>query len=167
MGPGGALEAAVRARDDGLVRFIGVTGHGVPVARMHKRALEQFDFDSVLLPYSFVLVQNPDYAADFDALLALAQERNVAVQTIKSITLAPWGEQTPTTSTWYEPLQDQGDIDLAVHWVLGRDGVFLNTASDVNLLPKIVDAANRFTDRPSDVAMRRLAVTREMEPLFV
>jgi aryl-alcohol dehydrogenase-like predicted oxidoreductase len=167
LGPGGALEAAVRARDEGLVRFIGVTGHGVPVARMHKRALERFDFDSVLLPYSFVLVQNPDYAADFDALLALAQERNVAVQTIKSITLAPWGEQTPTTSTWYEPLQDQGDIDLAVHWVLGRDGVFLNTASDVNLLPKIVDAANRFTDRPSDVAMRRLAVTREMEPLFV
>jgi aryl-alcohol dehydrogenase-like predicted oxidoreductase len=167
MGPGGALEAAMRAREEGLVRFIGVTGHGVPVAAMHKRSLERFDFDSVLLPYSYILIQNPVYAGSFEELLALAQERNVAVQTIKSITRAPWGEQTPTTSTWYAPLQDQADIDLAVQWVLGRDGVFLNTASDVNLLPKIIDAANRFDGRPSDEAMRRLVTTREMEPLFV
>jgi aryl-alcohol dehydrogenase-like predicted oxidoreductase len=167
MGPGGALEAAMRAREEGLVRFIGVTGHGVPVAAMHKRSLERFDFDSVLLPYSYILIQNPVYAGSFEELLALAQERNVAVQTIKSITRAPWGEQTPTTATWYAPLQDQADIDLAVQWVLGRDGVFLNTASDVNLLPKIIDAANRFDGRPSDEAMRRLVTTREMEPLFV
>lgn len=167
MGPGGTLEAAVRARDEGLVRFIGVTGHGVPVAAMHRRALERFDFDSVLLPYSYMLVQNPVYSADFDTLQALAREQNVAVQTIKSITRAPWGDRAATTSTWYEPLQDQADIDLAVHWVLGRQGVFLNTASDVTLLPMVIDASNRFTARPSDETMRRLVQERSMEPLFV
>jgi aryl-alcohol dehydrogenase-like predicted oxidoreductase len=167
MGPGGALEAAVRARDEGLVRFIGVTGHGVTVAAMHLRALERFPFDSVLLPYSYVLMKNPQYAADFEALFALCRQRNVAVQTIKSITAAPWGEREQTTTTWYEPLTEQADIDLAVHWVLGRDGTFLNTVSDVALLPKVLDAAERFAGRPADVEMDRLAAERAMEPLFV
>jgi aryl-alcohol dehydrogenase-like predicted oxidoreductase len=167
MNPGGALEAAIRARDEGLVRFIGVTGHDVPVASQHKRALVRFDFDSVLLPYNYPMMQNPKYAADFEALVALCQERNVAVQTIKSITAAPWGEREHTTTTWYEPLVDQADIDLAVHWVLGRPGVFLNTASDVTLLPKILDAADRFQTRPTDEQMERLVESRSMEPLFV
>src|SRR5689334_478879 len=83
MGPGGALEAAVEARDQGLVRFIGVTGHGITIAAMHKRSLERFDFDSVLLPYNYVLIQNQQYAADFEALMQLCQQRDVAVQTIK------------------------------------------------------------------------------------
>jgi aryl-alcohol dehydrogenase-like predicted oxidoreductase len=167
LGPGGALEAAVRAREEGLVRFIGVTGHGVTVARMHRRSLERFPFDSVLLPYSYVLMQNPQYAADFEALVALCQQRGVAVQTIKSITAAPWGDREQTSTTWYEPLTEQDDIDLAVHWVLGREGIFLDTVSDITLLPKVVDAASRFRERPSDEAMARLARERAMEPLFV
>jgi predicted aldo/keto reductase-like oxidoreductase len=167
MGPGGALEAAIRARDEGLVRFIGVTGHGVPVARMHLRALERFDFDAVLLPYSYILMQNPEYAADFAALSQVCAERNVAMQTIKGITRAPWGDAAQTTTTWYKPLEDQASIDLAVQWVLGNDQVFLNTASDVDLLPKIVDAAERFDGRPSDVAMDGLVRSQSMEPLFV
>ncbi len=167
MGPGGALEAAVRARDEGLVRFIGVTGHGVPIARMHLRSLERFDFDSVLLPYSYVLMQNPEYAADFDELTKVCAERNVAMQTIKGITRAPWGDAPQTTTTWYKPLVDQESIDLAVHWVLGNGQVFLNTASDVNLLPKVIDAAERFSTRPSDMAMDSLVRSQTMEPLFV
>src|SRR5262249_57827140 len=127
LGPGGAFEAAVEARDQGLVRFIGVTGHGVTVAAQHKRALERFDFDAVLLPYSYVMMQNEQYAADFEALAGLCAQRNVAVQTIKAITRAPWGEREHTATTWYEPLEGQADIDMAVHWVLGRPGVFLNT----------------------------------------
>src|SRR5919202_54051 len=74
LGPDGALKAAVEARDAGLVRFIGVTGHGTTVARMHRRALERFDFDSVLLPYNYQMMQNPQYAADFEALAAICQE---------------------------------------------------------------------------------------------
>jgi aryl-alcohol dehydrogenase-like predicted oxidoreductase len=167
LGPGGALEAAVEARDQGLVRFIGVTGHGVTVAAQHRRSLERFDFDSVLLPYSYVLMQNPQYAADFEALMAVCQARNVAVQTIKAIVRAPWGDRAHTRATWYEPLEDQADIDRAVHWVIGRPGVFLNTAGDIHVLPKVLDAASRFEARPTDDEMRAAAEQQEMAPLFV
>ena len=167
LGPDGALKAAVEARDAGLVRFIGVTGHGTGIARMHRRSLERFPFDSVLLPYNFVMMQNREYAADFEALVSLCQERGVAVQTIKAITRAPWGERDRTTSTWYEPLQDQGDIDTAVSWVLGRPGVFLNTVGDIHIVPKVFDAASRFQERPTDAEMAKLVREERMEPLFV
>jgi aryl-alcohol dehydrogenase-like predicted oxidoreductase len=167
LGPGGALEWAVEARDRGLTRFIGVTGHGVTVAAMHLRSLERFPFDSVLLPYNFVMMQNPQYAADFEALAKVCGERGVAMQTIKGITLGPWNEKEHTHGTWYEPLQEQPDIDRAVHWVLGRPGVFLNTAGDLTLLPKVLDAAERFSARPSDDDMRALVKMRDMAPLFV
>src|SRR6478735_1935215 len=106
LGPGGALEAAIQAREEGLVRFIGVTGHDLAVAGQHRRALERFDFDSVLLPYNYPLMQNTGYATDFEDLVAVCQERNVAVQTIKSVTRAPWGDHPHTAATWYEPLRD-------------------------------------------------------------
>ena len=167
MGPDGALRAAIEAREEGLVRFIGVTGHGLGIPKMHLRSLERFDFDSVLLPYNYVLIQNAEYAADFEALVAVCKQRNVAVQTIKSITRAPWGDRPHTTSTWYEPLQDQADIDRAVHWVLGRPGIFLNTVGDIHVLPKVLDAANRFQRRPSDSEMSQVVKAQQMEPLFV
>jgi aryl-alcohol dehydrogenase-like predicted oxidoreductase len=167
MGPDGALRACIEARDEGLVRFIGVTGHGTGIARMHLRSLERFDFASVLLPYNYPMMQNPQYAADFEQLVALCQQRNVAVQTIKAITRAPWHERPQDAPTWYEPLTEQADIDRAVAWVLGRPGVFLNTASDISLLPKILDAANRFAERTPDAAMDQLVQARQMEPLFV
>jgi aryl-alcohol dehydrogenase-like predicted oxidoreductase len=167
MAPGGALEAVVAAKEQGLARFAGVTGHGVAVARMHLRSLERYAFDSVLLPFNHAMMQNPEYARDFEELLDVCQERGVAVQTIKGITLGPWGEKERSTTTWYEPLQDQHEIDLAVHWVLGRQGVFLNTASDVNLLPKVLEAAERFSARPTDAQMEHLSRERSMAPLFV
>ena len=167
LGPGGALEAAIRAREEGLVRFIGVTGHGTTVAAMHSRALERFDFDSVLLPYSFQMMQNPAYATDFEELVALCQRRGVAVQTIKSITRAPWGHRPQTAATWYEPLREPVAIDRAVHWVLGRPEMFLNTVGDITVLPPVLDAADCFRERPSDEAMQELAAQQAMEPLFV
>src|SRR5438876_3133398 len=163
---GGALEAAIEARDEGLVRFIGVTGHGLTVAKMHLRSLDRFPFDSVLAPYSYVQMRDERYASDFEALAAVCAERGVAVQTIKSITLAPWDGREQTAATWYEPLREQEDIDLAVHWVLGRPGVFLNTVGDVTLLPKVLDAASRYESRPSDEAMNELASRRNLVPLF-
>ena len=166
MGPGGALEALIEARAEGLVRFIGVTGHGLTVAAQHKRALEQFDFDSVLLPYSHVLMLNEQYARDFEVLMVLCEQRQVAVQTIKTITRRPWGERPQTTATWYEPLEDQADIDKAVHWVLARPGVFICTAGDVQIMPKVLGAANRLEVRPSDTVMQSLLEQREMAPLF-
>jgi hypothetical protein len=108
------------------------------------------------------MMQNVAYARDFDSLLALSAERGVAVQTIKAITLAPWGEKEHTASTWYEPLREQGDIDLAVHWVLGRPGIFLNTVGDVTILPRVFAAAERAATRPSDAEMEALMGRRQM-----
>jgi aryl-alcohol dehydrogenase-like predicted oxidoreductase len=162
----GALQAAVEARDEGLVRFIGVTGHGLSVAAMHLRSLERFAFDSVLLPFNFRQLQDTRYAAEFDALARLCAEREVALQTIKSIALAPWDGRPQTAGTWYEPLTEPADIELAVHWVLGREGVFLNTVGDLQLLPHVLEAAERFAERPDDESMRALVDRRALTPLF-
>lgn len=166
LGEGGALEAFVEAREQGLTRFIGVTGHGAQIARLHINALQRFDFDSVLLPYSYVMMQNPSYAADFSELLGICQQRNVAVQTIKSITRAPWGDRPHTYNTWYQPLEEQADIDLAVHWVLGEPRLFLNSVADIRLLPRLLDAAERFQCRPSEAEMSSLLAKADMRPLF-
>jgi len=166
MGPDGALEALVEARRQGLARFIGVTGHGWTIAAMHRRSLARFDFDSILLPYNFVMAQNERYRRAFDEVTAICRERNVAVQTIKSIARGPWAAADRTHTTWYQPLQRQEDIDLAVHWVLGHPGLFLNTAGDLGLLPRVLDAAERFQRRPSDEAMTALHDSTRMSSLF-
>jgi len=167
LGADGALEAAIEAREEGLVRFIGVTGHGLSIPEMHRRSLERFPFDSVLLPYNFVQMQDPRYAETFEALAAVCQERNVALQTIKSLASRRWDGREKTAATWYEPLREQADIDLAAHWVLGRPEAFLLTSGDVELLPMLLDAAERFESRPSEEQMREMAERQELAPLFV
>jgi aryl-alcohol dehydrogenase-like predicted oxidoreductase len=167
LSPGGAIEAAVEAREQGLVRWIGVTGHGSQIAATHRRGLERFDFDSVLLPYNYITMQLPYYADNFESLLAVCRERGVAVQTIKAIAARPWMGRPHTRTTWYEPLERQEDIDLAVSWVLGRPEVFLNSVGDVSLLPKVLDAASRFDHAPDDAAMRALAERSQLDALFV
>ena len=167
LSAGGALEAALEAREEGLVRFIGVTGHGLSVPEMHRRSLERFAFDSVLAPYNFVQMQDPRYAETFEALAAVCAERNVALQTIKSLARRRWDGREHTAATWYEPLREQADIDLAVHWVLGRPDAFLLTTGDVEILPRLLDAAARFERRPDDDEMAALAERSAAEPLFV
>ena len=169
LSPGGVIEAAIEAKKQGLVKFVGVTGHGLQIAANHRRSIERYDFDSVLLPYNYLTMQKPYYAENFNALVETCQQRNIAVQTIKSIAYKPWLGKEHTRSTWYAPLEDQQDIDRAVHWVLKRPGIFLNTASDINLLPRILDAANRFTEGQgtSEEEMQAMAERLQMEPLFV
>ena len=170
LSPGGAIDAAVEARKQGLVRAIGVTGHGLQIAATHRRSLERFDFDSVLLPYNYLTMQSPYYAENFNALLATCQQRNIAVQTIKSIAYRPWLGRPHTRSVWYEPLENQQDIDMAVYWVLKRPGIFLNTVGDIHLLPRVLDAASRFqpdSQGPTDEEMQTLADRVGMIPLFV
>jgi aryl-alcohol dehydrogenase-like predicted oxidoreductase len=167
LSPHGALEACVEAREQGLVKFIGVTGHGSQIAATHLRSLERFDFDSVLLPYSYIMMQDPYYAAAFERVAEVCAGRNVAVLTIKSIARRPWWGRERTRATWYEPFQDQDDIDAAVHWVLGRPGIFVAGTGDIHIMPKVFDAASRFGSPPDDETMREQRTRLEMVPLFV
>ncbi|MEA3163876.1 MAG: hypothetical protein QOE88_1694 [Verrucomicrobiota bacterium] len=167
LSPRGALEACVEAREQGLVRFIGVTGHGTQIAATHLRSLERFDFDSVLLPYSYIMMQDSNYAANFEKVAEVCAERNVAMLTIKSIARRPWWGRERTRATWYEPFQEQSDIDPAIHWVLARPEIFVASPGDIHLIPKVLDAANRFDSRPSEETMREQRSRLEMRPLVV
>ena len=168
LGSGGALEALIQAREEGLARYVGITGHGVTVARTHLDALRRHPFDAVLLPLNYPMYEIPQYAADFEQLRALCRERGVAVQTIKAIARRRWPGSDRPHPTWYEPLAGQQDIDAAVHWVLAHEGVFLNTAGDMALLPRILDAAARFAaaDDNHATAAGEAAARRQMQPLF-
>ncbi|MBL6690575.1 MAG: aldo/keto reductase [Pseudomonadales bacterium] len=170
MADGGALQAARQAQEEGLVRFIGVTGHGTRIAEMHLKSLDRFDFASVLLPYNYMQMQEERYRNEFDELYALCQEKGVAMQTIKSIAKRRWqeGDDSPRFS-WYEPHKDDDVIERAVHFVLQREGLFLNTTSDARLLPKIFAAVESFNqgvsgDLESEVARDNAT---DAEPLFV
>ena len=167
LSPGGIVDAALEAKKQGLVRFVGITGHGTQVAATHRRSLTRFDFDSVLLPYNYLTLQNRYYAENFDGLQATCRERNVAVQTIKSIAYRPWMGRERTATTWYQPLNDPHDIELAVHWALGRDGIFVISVGDVELLPHVLSAAERFERATSEAEMQALVERLTMEPLFV
>jgi aryl-alcohol dehydrogenase-like predicted oxidoreductase len=171
-GPGGAVEALVRARDEGLTRYIGVTGHGLRIAGMHLRSLERFDFDSVLFPLNFVLWGNADYRREVETLLARCAERQVAAQTIKSLARRRWSgdpEATGPRFSWYEPVKDGAALDRSVRWVLSRPGIFLISSSDASLLRPTLQAATAAaagaptpTDADLDADRDELA----MEPLF-
>jgi aryl-alcohol dehydrogenase-like predicted oxidoreductase len=167
LGPGGALEAAIEARDAGQVRFIGVTGHGESVARMHLRSLERFPFDSVLLPYNYTMMAQPAYARDFEALYAVCRARGVAIQTIKSLARRRWTGETSRRFSWYEPVRDPDALRRAVHWVLARPYLFLLTSSDATLLPATLAAAEEAARRPSDGEMAADVARLAIEPLFV
>jgi aryl-alcohol dehydrogenase-like predicted oxidoreductase len=171
MGSGGALSAAIEAREQGLVRFIGVTGHGTAVAEMHLKSLAVFDFDSVLLPFNHTMMQDPRYAAEFEALYTLCRERNVAMQTIKSVARRRWREHDDSRRfSWYEPIRDPDALRHAVHWVLARPHTFLNTSSDATLLRATLEAARDFDASAAAGiadAVARDAAALEAEPLFV
>jgi aryl-alcohol dehydrogenase-like predicted oxidoreductase len=166
LGAGGALEAAVEARDEGLVRFIGVTGHGLEVAQRHLESLAEFPFDSVLLPYNFAQQQDERYSATFEELLEECAQRGVAVQTIKSVSKGRWQSDDHHSAPWYEPITDPAAIRTAVAWTLARPGVFLNTVSDVNLLEHVLAAAAEPGVPPSDEQMAQVAADEQMRPLF-
>jgi hypothetical protein len=113
------------------------------------------------------MMKNPTYKAGFEALLKVAAERNVAVQTIKGICARPWGERNQSRATWYEPLEDQHEIDLAVHYVLSNPQVFLNTVGDIHVMPRVLDAASRFDPATaSQQAIGEQIDTLALTPLF-
>ena len=168
LGAGGALEAAIEAREEGLVRFIGVTGHGLSVPEMHRRSLERFAVRLGAVPVQL----RPDAGRalrrdvrDAGDALRGAQRRAADDQEPRVAPLG--GPRRRPPSTWYEPLREQADIDLAAHWVLGDPQVFLLTTGDVEILPMLLDAAERFEKRPSDEQMDELTRRADLAPLFV
>lgn len=166
MGPGGALEAFQEAKEAGLVRFLGVTGHGLTIPAMHLLSLERYDLDSILLPYNFLLLKNPDYAADFEQLMDVCLKRNVAVQTIKSLARGPKREDDDRYAVWYDPLVADDAVRHAVQWVLGDPRVFLNTVGDIHLLPKVLRAADQLEPRPNSQVMEDDLQRYSITPLF-
>lgn len=165
--PGGAVAALAAARDDGLVAHIGVTGHGVPIAEMHLRSLERFDFDSVLLPINVAMMENARYRADVERLLDVCADRSVAVQTIKSIARGAWADGDTARFSWYDPLTAPEPIGRAVRYVLSHPQMFLNSTSDARLVSMIVDAAAGDLSAPTDEEMRADVVAEGITPLFV
>jgi len=166
MGPDGALEAFIEAREKGLVKYLGVTSHGVVAPSILLRSLERFDFDAVLLPYNYLMMQNPQYAANFNKLSHICNQRKVAVQTTKALARGRLGDQEKVRTVWYDPIENESAIEHAVHWVLGNPDVFLNSVGDAYLLPKVLEAARHFHQRPSDEVMQQDIKEKNMTPLF-
>ncbi len=170
---GGAVQALAQARDEGLVRFIGITGHGTRVSRFHLRSLAEFDFDSVLIPYNFTMMQNPQYRADTEELLALCSDRGVAVQTIKAIARGRWpegqdgiAESRGPRFSWYQPLEDEAAIGRSVRHILGNEQLFLNTTSDATKLPMVLAAAAANGMAPTEQELQTDTDTFSITPLF-
>lgn len=166
MGEDGALEAFVEARKKGMVRFLGVTGHGKAAPAMHLRSLARFDFDTVLFPWNWPLAQDPAYAAAARSLLYVCETRNVAVQLIKAFLRRPWGDRPHTRSTWYEPLSAPADIGMALGWALRTGKVFVNSAGDMDLLSIIISEASKTPPCPSNGQMTEMADRLGMADLF-
>ncbi|HEV3353144.1 MAG TPA: aldo/keto reductase [Acidimicrobiales bacterium] len=168
--PDGAAAALAKAKDEGLTKNIGVTGHGLRIAGMHSRSLERFDFDSVLLPYNFALLhEHVNYRRDVEALLATCRERNVAVQTIKAVARRRWPDGDDGRHfSWYEPLADPDAIARAVRYVLSNTQLFLNTSSDARLLQPTLDAATApdATTAPVHGDLEADVIAQGIRPLF-
>jgi len=166
MGPRGTLEFLVEARDKGLTRFIGITGHGILAPKMHLQSLSRFGFDTVLLPCNYLLMQLPRYRDDFNQLVSYCRENNVAVQTIKSAARGLWGDKPRSHNTWYEPLNDEASIAKSVQWVMDQADIFVITTGDLQVLPKFLAAAADFQISPADEEMDAMVVRQGMQPLF-
>jgi len=166
FGQDGALRAVSEAKEQGLVRFIGVTGHGTYAPAMHQRSLDAYDFDAVLLPCNYTMLQTAQYRGDFKALVQTCRQRNVAVQTIKAIARRRWQDDTQKRFSWYEPIRDEAALSRSVGWVLSQPGLFLNSTSDATLLPAILQAAAD-SGAPSEAEMQADTASLAVEPLFV
>ncbi len=171
-GENGAVRALVQAREEGLIDYIGVTGHGLRIAKMHLKSLERFDFDSVLFPYNPVLLSIESYCSDVQKLLEKCRTEGVAIQTIKAIARRRYPDPMPgkegddTRISWYEPLADNSAIRHAVDFVLSQPDMFLVGPSDWRQLPKVLASAELFTGSFDQNQVNADIERLSIEPLF-
>lgn len=163
---GGALEAFVKARDEGVTKYLGITGHGVDAPQIYLEALRRFDFDSVLFPINFVQMANPEYRKYTEELIATCKTKDVGTMIIKSITKAPWGERQQTATTWYEPFNQMEEIQRAVNFVLSYDVTGVCTAGDTRILPIVLEACENFTRLSNSEMEEMIQSGKQYEPLF-
>lgn len=166
LGPGGAIEALVEARDKGLISAIGITGHGTDAPSVHAAALTRFDFDTVMTPINFVQWADPRFRADTERLLALASEKNVGVMAIKAICKAPWGERPQSYETWYEPFDDPREIERSIRFVLSHPITAFTSAGDIRLLRMLFEAAEGFRPMASAEQQALVETAGSFQPLF-
>ena len=162
-GPGGALEALTEMRDQGLTRWMGITGHGPEVPRVQLEALRRFDFDTIMFPLSASIYRNDAYRGDAERLLAEAASRDVGIQTIKMIARGGWGDRDHDCNTWYDPHREEADIDRALWWVLSQQMHTAPSVGEASLIGKVLDAAERF--RPLSPAEQDDVLAAQRPPL--
>ncbi|HEY5729876.1 MAG TPA: aldo/keto reductase [Anaerolineales bacterium] len=163
---GGALEAFVEARQRGLIKFIGITGHGADAPKIYLEALRRFDFDSVLFPLNFVQMANPEFRKNAEELIATCKAKDVGTMVIKTITKGPWGEKQKTATTWYEPFDKADEIQRAVNFALSYDVTGLCTAGDTRVLPLVVDACENFNRMDRAEMEEMIRAGQHYAPLF-
>lgn len=166
LGPGGALEAILQAREEGLTRYIGITSHGLQAPAVEVAALERFDLDSVLFPLNFKLWSNDAYRRDAETLLGLARTRDVGTMVIKSLVRGPWGDRAPSYHTWYEPFDEPPAMERALRFALSQAVTGIISAGDARLLPAILDLAERFQPMNEAEQQELVATAAAFEPLF-
>lgn len=164
--PGGALEAIVEARSEGLTKYIGITGHGNDVPAVFLEGLKRFDFDTVLFPINFVQFAIPEYRRNAEQLLRVCREREVGSMIIKSIAQRPWGERSKTYTTWYEPFDSLAEIQKGVNFALSQDVTGLCTPADVEILPSFLVACERYTPMASEQQEELIIQAKEFETIF-
>ena len=163
---GGALEAFVEARERGLTKFIGITGHGADAPKIYLEALRRFDFDSILFPLNFVQMANPEFKKYADELIAACKTKDVGTMVIKTITKGPWGEREHTANTWYEPFDKMDEIQRAVNFALSHEVTGLCTAGDTRILPLVLKACENFKQLDASEMEAMIQSGQQYEPLF-
>jgi predicted aldo/keto reductase-like oxidoreductase len=165
-GTGGALEAIIEAKREGLLDYIGITGHGLEAPHVFLQAIERFDFDSVLFPINFILYENQAYREKAQELLGKCQERDIGSMIIKHIAKGPWGDEDQTHTTWYRPFTENEWIKKGVEFALSQPITGICTPGDINLLPLVVDACQQFQPMDADHQVDLISQTPQFEPLF-
>jgi len=163
---GGALEAILEAKEEGLLDYIGITGHGLEVPKVFLEAIARFEFDSVLFPINFVLYDNPTYRDKAHTLLQTCQELDIGTMIIKHIARGPWGDNEKTHTTWYRPFEEMDWIQNCVNFALSQPITGICTPGDINLLPLVVEACQNFQPMNPVSQEELISTTKQFEPLF-
>ncbi|GAB4509959.1 MAG: aldo/keto reductase [Anaerolineae bacterium] len=165
--PGGAFEAFQQAREQGLTRYLGITGHGMDAPAIQLAALERYPLDTVMFPLNPVLYARPDFRRDAEALLAACGERGVGVMIIKSITKQPWGDQERRFNTWYEPYEEQASIENGVRFALSQPNVTaIPAAGDTRLLSRVLKAVGDFQPMPAEEQQVLIEQSAALDVIF-